>query len=134
MVLDPQAGQYAEVTGIVLITGFAIQQAMQILDLPISAVIHRFDNNGDGPFGLPFADFKKIVMTAVAFLIAIGVTIGCDLRTLYFINPERFKVHDTGDLLVTAFVLSAGTEGVNTLIKYFGYVKDLRKAAVIGVE
>ncbi len=35
-----------------------------------------------------------------------------------------------GDLLVTALVLGAGTEGLNTLTKYFGYVKEGRKAAV----
>src|SRR4051812_17058497 len=128
--MDPQQ---AKVIGIVLITGFAIQQAMQILDLPVSAFIHRFNDNGNGPFDLSYADFKKIVMTVVAFVIAVGVTNWCNLRTLYFIDEKRFGAHDIGDLLVTAFVLSAGTEGVNTLIKYFGYVKDARKKAVTGV-
>jgi hypothetical protein len=127
--MDPA---YAKVIGIVLLTGFAIQQALQIIDLPISALLRRYSLTG--AIGMSYSDFKKVIMTVIALAIA-GVTVWlCGLHTLWYIDQTLFEKHPCFDRIVTALVLSAGTEGVNTLIKYFGYVKDARRQAIIGVE
>lgn len=123
-------GQYAEVIGVVLLTGFAIQQALQILDFPVSLGVGWYLLKHKLPATVSAADFKKVIMTAIAFAIAGAVVCLWDIRTLIYIDPPKFKNYLLGDRIITAFVLSAGTEGVNTLIKYFGYVKDARGLAV----
>jgi len=131
--------QYAAVIAIVLLTGFAIQQALQMLDLPISFCISRYRAKHPRGAGMTDADFKKAVMTVVALIIAGFIVYYWDIRTLYYIDVGRFPKGSPADVTVTTFVLSAGTEGVNTLIKYFGYVKDARGQIVnpkplVGVE
>jgi len=132
--------QYAQVTAIVLIAGFAIQQALQVLDYPISALIGRYRRKHRLPIGMTDPDFKKIVMTAIAFIFAALIVWKWEIRTLIYVDKERFGQQSFADGSLTALVLSAGTEGVNTLIKYFGYIKEARGALasatskVIGVE
>jgi hypothetical protein len=131
--------QYAQVTAIVLIAGFAIQQALQVLDYPISALIGRYRRKHRLPTGMTDPDFKKIVMTVIAFVFAALVVWKWGIRTLIYVDKERFSQQPFADGSLTALVLSAGTEGVNTLIKYFGYIKEARGAVasatskVIGV-
>ena len=67
-------------------------------------------------------------MAFLAILLGLFAVYITDLSLLKFIEPtwENTK----GDFIVIALVLGAGTEELNTLTKYLGYVKDGRKAAV----
>jgi hypothetical protein len=111
-----------------------------VLDYPISALIGRYRRKHRLPTGMTDPDFKKIVMTAIAFVFAALVVWKWGIRTLIYVDKERFSQQPFADGSLTALVLSAGTEGVNTLIKYFGYIKEARGALasatskVIGVE
>jgi hypothetical protein len=122
--------QIARVLAIVAIAGFAIQQLLQILDPLIIAGIAGYKRNrttNDLPGGISDADFKKAVMTFLGFLAGIITVKSTDINTLALLDP---KWGGCGDTIVTALVISGGTEGFNTLLKYFGYVKEARKQAL----
>lgn len=119
------------VTAIVFITGFAIQQALQLLDPLITVGILRYKNSRstkDLPGGMADTDFKKTIMACLSFVLG-AVTAGLTgVRPLSFaIDIKNGSPGVVGDFFVTALVIGAGTEGMNTLLKYFGYVKDARK-------
>src|SRR5215213_3512202 len=75
-----------EVVAIVFIIGFAIQQALQILDPFVMAAILFYKNsrpNKDLPGGMSDSDFKKAVMALLSFCFgAIAVAMLKD-------SPER---------------------------------------------
>jgi hypothetical protein len=70
----------------------------------------------------------KLVLSLVLALGIVGIT-GIRLLSLIPGTEEVF-----GDFVVTALVLSAGTESANTLQKYFGYVKDAKKAVMVDLK
>ena len=117
----------AYVTAVVAIAGFAIQQVLQILDPIIGASIADYKKNRpnhDLPGGMSDADFKKAIMAFLGFAAGIIAVRTTKIATLELLN-DQWK--GTGDLIVTALVISGGTEGFNTLLKYFSYVKEARK-------
>jgi len=119
------------VTAIVFITGFAIQQALQLLDPFITAGILKYKNrrpNKDLLGGMADADFKKTIMAFLSFSLGAATAALTGVRLLKFaIDIKSGFLGAAGDFVVTALVIGAGTEGMNTLLKYFGYVKDARK-------
>ena len=114
----------SEATAIVFIAGFAIQQALQIIDPIVVWLIHGIKKStNDLPGGMSEGDFKKAIMALLSFgLGAVGVWL-TGIRLLKLLGDYS----DPGDFLITALVLGSGTEAVNTVIKYLGYVKDARK-------
>lgn len=132
--MDPSQlpAQYGAVLGVVTLGGFAIQQSLQLCDIPVSWLIGTITKGGTKlPNGMTFGDFKKAIMTVLAFALSLMAVLCFDIGTLEFIS-DSLKGQPI-DILVTALVLSAGTEGTNTLLKYFGYVKDARKPSEITV-
>ena len=67
-----------------------------------------------------------------AILGAIGFVIGLILATYFELNVMKyFGVQRNGgivDKVVTALILSAGTEGVNSIVKFLKYLKEDKKA------
>ena len=116
----------AETTAIVFIAGFAIQQALQIIDPIVVWIIQgvkKSRSTNDLPGGMSEGDFKKAIMALLSFgMGAVGVWL-TGIRLLKLLGDYS----DPGDFLITALVLGSGTEAVNTVIKYLGYVKDARK-------
>jgi len=118
---------YAVVLAVVTLAGLAIQQALQILDPAVMVFIAFLKSgrkNKDLPGGMSDADFKKSVMAFVGFVLGVITAAGTHIHTLKHVVAD---MSDCGDLLITALVISAGTEGANILLKFFGYVKDARK-------
>jgi hypothetical protein len=125
--------KYATIIAIITLGGFAIQQVLQVADIPISWAIARVTKGGIRiPSGMLYGDFKKGVMTLLAFVIALITTLVFkeDVRTLTFASDDLKSI----DPIVTALILSAGTEGTNTLLKYFSYIKDGRRRDVLDDE
>ena len=91
--------------------GFAIQQLLEILDPLIIKIIGQAD--------------KKLVLGIVAFIVGLVLAFGAGLSIL-----EPLGVADTGiwDTIVTGLVISAGTEGINSILKFLGYTKEKEKA------
>ena len=119
------------VVAIVFITGFAIQQTLQILDPFVMAGIQAYKNsrpNKDLPGGMADGDFKKAVMAFLSFVLG-AATVGLSgIRLLTYIQPDWGK--SIADFLVTALVVGSGTEATNTVLKFMGYVKDAQKSDV----
>lgn len=108
---------------IAFIGGFAIQQFLQILDSFITLVALRLEKVISG---ISATDLKKSLMHLIAFLCGCLIAGALqETRLLHLVIPGLDK--HWLDILISGFVLGSGTEAVNTLLKYLGYVKDAQK-------
>ena len=115
---------------IVTIAGFAIQQLLEVIK-PFVALYWQtqIPNPSDPTTPTPTAAvWIKWSMALIAFLLGLVTVQLTDITLLSFVKPEWGKT--LGDFLVSALVLGAGTEGLNTLTKYFAYVKEARKQSI----
>jgi hypothetical protein len=132
---------------VVAITGFAIQQLLQLADPFVEAFIGFFKSwrtrKGELPLpnSMSEAEFKKSVMGYVAFGIGVAIAATTNIRLLGLLSVQTgtfsfgaatgaVSVQSVLDVIVSGFVIGAGTDGVNTLLKYIGYIKDARGLAV----
>jgi hypothetical protein len=93
--------------------GFAVQRLLEILD-PLLDKIKFVKEN------------KKIVLGLVSLIIGLVLAFGIGLRVL---RPLGVTTADFLDAVTTALIVSAGTEGFNSILKFLGYLKEDRKAA-----
>jgi hypothetical protein len=91
--------------------GFAVQQLLELLD-PILDTI---------PKGV-----KKTVLGVVALGIGVLLGLTTEIRVL---EPLGVAGDDAFDIGVTALVVSAGTQGLNSIMKFLGYAKEAKKGA-----
>ncbi|MCX7067986.1 MAG: hypothetical protein NTW85_09890 [Methylococcales bacterium] len=118
-----------ETTAIIFLAGFAIQQILQIIDPFVIFGIYKFKNHRltkDLPGGLSDADVKKALMAFLSFFFGAVVISLTNIRLLALLNADLAGV---GDFLVSGLVVGTGTEAVNTLLKFLGYVKEAQKPA-----
>lgn len=89
--------------------GFAVQQLLELL-APIADLIPK--------------KWKKIVLGLVSLGAGILLAYNTNIRVL-----EPLGVTDGNgiDRFVTALVVSAGTQGVNSIMKFLGYAKEAKK-------
>jgi len=91
---------------------FAIQRLLEVLDPILSKVIK--DEN------------KKVVFGLISLIIGLVFAIGAKLYVLKALGLP------TGgglvDAIVTGLIISVGTEGLNSILKFLGYVKDEKRA------
>ena len=125
--------EYQYLIALVYILSFAIQQFIQMFDLLVDQLVtfvkEKFFKN------VPDVNIKKNLIMLISFLLGLLVSylFGINLlkiipdKTPYFTIPD---LHDYVQMVLTALVLGSGTEAVNILLKYFGYVKDARKENV----
>jgi len=99
----------------IFVAGFAVQQFLEIL----TAVLN-IDSNAS------FEKYKKAIL-GVASLVLGLVLAGCicKFRILTALNIGPYPKLD---VLISGLVLSAGTEGVNSILKFFKYSKEDKKA------
>ena len=119
-----------QVVAIVFVIGFAIQQTLQILDPFVMAAISRYKNrrpNKDLPGGMSDADFKKSVSASLSTVLGALVAALSGVRLLRYVDPA---LSGWADFFVTALVIGTGTEAVNIVLKFMGYVKDAQKPDV----
>jgi hypothetical protein len=104
--------------------GFAVQQALQIIDPLVS--MRKALSNADG------GNTKRTVMGLISF--ALGIIIA-DLGKVQVIEPLS-KVTDTASFNlpgwlavgVNGLIISAGTEGFNSIMKFLSYQKEAAKS------
>ena len=87
--------------------GFAVQQLLELLDPLAIKIIGTAD--------------KKIVLGVVSLIVGLVLAFGAGLRVL---QPLGVAKADFLDGVVTALIVSAGTEGFNSIIKFLGYAKE----------
>lgn len=90
--------------------GFALQQLLELLD-PLLDKIAK--------------DLKKIVLGLIAMGFGLALALGTEIRVL---APLGYADEDAWDVVVTALVVSAGTQGFNSIMKFLGYAKESKKA------
>jgi hypothetical protein len=91
--------------------GFAVQQLLEVLDPLIIKIIGQAD--------------KKLVLGIVAFVLGLALAFGTGLHVLEPLGVANAGIWDT---IVTGLVISAGTEGINSILKFLGYSKEKEKA------
>ena len=92
--------------------GFALQQLLEIVDPVLKRILGEE------------AD-KKLVLGLISFAVGLALAFGAGLRVL---QPLGVAGADFVDAFVTALIVSAGTEGFNSILKFLGYTKEKRKA------
>jgi len=122
-----------QATALVSLVGSAIQQTLQLADAAVSAGIDGLKTKkGTFPGGLAEADFKKCVMVSLSFLLGLLVVwLLPPLRLLSYLTIlDVNRTTTVLNVIISALIFSAGTEGANTVLKYFGYIKDARKESL----
>ena len=88
--------------------GFAVQQLLEIL----SPLVDKIKTE------------KKLVLGLLSLVIGLVLAFGAGLRVLQPLGVAN--VNFVLDAIVTALIISAGTEGFNSIMKFLGYTKDKR--------
>ena len=96
--------------GPIIVAAFAIQQLLELVD-PI------FPKDLD-------SNKKKLILGIVSLVFGLILAFGFGLRVM---EPFGAKTVGWLDALVTAVLLSAGTEGSNSIMKVLTYYKDSLK-------
>jgi hypothetical protein len=89
--------------------GFALQRLLEIAD-PVFAKLD--------------ANLKKLVLNLIAFLVGVALAWWGGLRVLEGLGADA---EAWVDVLVTGLVVSGGTEGFNSIMKFLGYKKEEKK-------
>jgi len=98
--------------------GFAVQRLLEILD---SWIV--------GKIGTPWlTTYKKPILATVSLVVGFAFAFGARLSVLQPLLPAGNTINYWVDGTVTAFVVSAGTEGINSIMKFLGYAKENKKA------
>jgi hypothetical protein len=92
--------------------GLAVQRLLEILDPLAEMIVEKKEVN------------KKLLLGFVSFIMGLALAFGAGLRIL---QPLGATHADLLDVVVTGLIISAGTEGFNSIIKFLGYTKELRK-------
>ena len=98
----------------VFAAGFAVQQLLEILTSFLD-----LDNNE------AFQRYKKPILGAVSF--AFGCALASSLTTGVLGILQGSAGYTWRDYFATALIISAGTEGVNSILKFLKYSKEEKK-------
>lgn len=104
--------QLIEALAPVLVASFAIQQLLELLDPILDAAVKPH---------------KKWILSVVAFIVGLALTLLLGLRILAPLGITRFP---WVDVILTTLFMTGGTKGINDLIKLIGYKKEEAKAAL----
>src|SRR5579863_6944822 len=96
--------------------GFAVQQLLEIADPAIALL------------GLA-ATAKKALLGLLSLIAGLIIARVADLHVLQSLQSGGAV---PGDWFVTGVIISAGTEGFNSIMKFLGYSKDAKKADAAG--
>lgn len=132
----PSAQELQGLVPLIAAIGFGIQQFLQVIADPIvSATISVIkDRRGvqqpggttSLPGGISDVDAKKALLGATSLVIGLMIASAAD--GIRILAAAGFRGLPGWDLFITALTISAGTEGVNSVVKLVQYVKDAVKA------
>ena len=73
-------------------------------------------------------DYKKIILGLVSLTLGLVLAFQFDLHVLNLLRVVDLKVladkHPSLDAIVTGLIISGGTEGVNSILKFLKYKKE----------
>jgi hypothetical protein len=99
--------------GPVLAAGLALQQLLEILS-PLAERITKDDEKA-----------KKMLLGLVSLFVGFGLAFGAGLRVLTALGADAPYIVDG---VVSGLIISGGTEGINSIVKFLGYTKEKEKA------
>ncbi|MCA1616796.1 MAG: hypothetical protein LC800_22465 [Acidobacteria bacterium] len=103
--------------GLLFVASFAVQQILEAVSWPVQHFLGE--------------SWKKTALGVVGFLIGLFLSVQLDLYILNYFIPDGVATSalrgGTLDTVLSALVLSAGTEGTNSVLKYLKYLKEDRK-------
>jgi hypothetical protein len=91
--------------------GFAVQRLLELLDPLLEKVKIIKDN-------------KKVFLGLITLTIALLLAYGMGVRVM---EPLGITTPSVLDNFVAALIISAGTEGINSVLKFLGYSKEDKK-------
>jgi hypothetical protein len=106
-------GQAAGSLGPVFVAGFAVQQFLEVL-----TSILGLDSNAS------FEKYKKAILGVASF--GAGLILAINIEEVRVL--KAFGITSGFDIWITGFVLSAGTEGANSILKFLKYSKEDKKS------
>ncbi len=109
---------YASALALVSLGGFALQQGLQIVD-PLVTIVSRLL-----PGNLDETAKKRFSMGLLSLAFGLIISFIGNIKVFSLIGVS---ISGPMDVLLSALVLSAGTEGANSFQKYVNYVKEARK-------
>ena len=96
----------------VFAAGLGIQQLGEIL----SPVVDKIS-----------ADNKKIILGIVSLTLGLVLAFTAKLHVLQLLDVTPASGLDTVDAIVTGLIISGGTEGINSILKFLKYSKEDKK-------
>ena len=100
--------------GPVLAAGLALQQLLELLDPWIERIITKGDEKR-----------KKLLLSIVSLVVGLAFSFVTGLRVLGALGLQTAALID---LSVTGLIISGGTQGINSIVKFLGYSKEKEKA------
>jgi len=107
--------------GPVFVAGFAVQQLLEILTSLL--------NLDERP---TFQKYKKVILGIVSLIF--GLLLALLVPAFMVFRALKVDVPGALDVLISGFVLSAGTEGVNSIVKFLKYAKEDKKVTAAAKE
>lgn len=104
--------------------GLAIQQLLELAD----RFIDQFLKIVGSPLGIEID--KKLILGLISLIMGYIITVGAELRVLQSLGVV-IEGGDFADVIVTALIISAGTESFNSILKFLGYVKEDKKVSTV---
>ena len=99
--------------------GVGIQHLNELLDALFSTLSGSNNN------------LKKLLMGLSSLIFGCVATVAfkLDIVGALGVAPSKTGVVWVLNVIVTALIISTGTEGINSIVKFLGYAKDQKKAA-----
>jgi len=101
--------------------GFAVQQLLEL-----ATAILNLDSNPT------FQKYKKAILGLLS--LAAGLLLAGFVSQLRVLSALGVAASGTTDVCLTGLVLSAGTEGINSILKFAKYSKEDKKTTVASKE
>ena len=96
--------------------GFAVQRVLEMLDSAGS--------------GFPTWKNKKLIFSIVSLVLGMALAFAGGLRVLKYLTSAPVAP-DWLDAAVTGLIISGGTEGFNSVMKFLSYKKEGQKADTV---
>lgn len=101
--------------GPVFAAGLAIQQLLELLD---SILLKKFVGE----------DYKKAFLGLLSLVAGLALAFGAGLRVLELLGVSGPWYWDE---ITTGLIISGGTQGINSILKFLGYAKEGKKAEAL---
>jgi hypothetical protein len=113
---------------IITIAGFGVQRALEILDPVFFILVSQWKTRSSEkklPFELTDTAAKAGLINLVAFFISLPIAYAFPIQILAEVGGGKFKLLNT---IIGALAISAGSNGLNSLLKFGEHAKEMRKA------